>query len=59
MVDHFNDLSQDLVASVIKFRENLLPEIGVSKSNLDMDLVSAASVSASLRLTHGLSQTGD
>jgi hypothetical protein len=38
MVDHFNDLSQDLVASVIKFGENLLPEIAVSKSNLDMDL---------------------
>jgi hypothetical protein len=38
MVDHFNDLSQDLVASVIKFGENLLPEIAVSKSNLDTDL---------------------
>jgi hypothetical protein len=38
MVDHSNDLSQDLVASVIKFGEDLLSNIAVSKSNLDMDL---------------------
>jgi hypothetical protein len=38
MVDHFNDLSQDLVASVIKFGEDLLLKIAVSKSNLDVDL---------------------
>jgi hypothetical protein len=37
-VDHFNDLSQDLVASVIKFVEDFLLKIALSKSNLDMDL---------------------
>jgi hypothetical protein len=37
-VDHFDNLSYDLVVGVIKFVEDLFSEVAVSKSNLDMDL---------------------
>jgi hypothetical protein len=38
MVDHLNDLSQHLVASVIEFGEDFLLKIAMPKSNLGMDL---------------------
>ena len=38
MVDHLNDLSQHLIASVINFGEDLLLKIPMPKSNLGMDL---------------------
>jgi hypothetical protein len=38
VIDHFNDLGQDLVTSFINFVEDLLLKIVLTKSNLDMDL---------------------
>jgi hypothetical protein len=38
LVDHFNDLGEDLIARVINFVEDLLVKIAVSESNLSMDL---------------------
>jgi hypothetical protein len=38
MIDHFDDLRQDLIAGVIKFLEDLLAHIVASESNLHMDL---------------------
>jgi hypothetical protein len=38
VVDHFDDLSQNFIASVIEFLEDLLGKIAVSISNLDVDL---------------------
>jgi hypothetical protein len=38
LINHLSDLSQNLVSGVIEFLKNLLAEIMMSKSNLDMDL---------------------
>ena len=38
LINHFNDLIQNFVASVIQFLEDPLAKIVMSKSNLDMDL---------------------
>jgi hypothetical protein len=37
LINHFRDLSQNLVAGVIQFLEDLLAKILMSKSNLEMD----------------------
>jgi hypothetical protein len=38
VINHFDDLGQNLVAGVIKFLEDLLADIMLSESNLDMDM---------------------
>ena len=48
LINHFSDLSQNLVAGVIQFLEDLLAKIMMSKSNLEMDLGLGGVVSAFL-----------
>ena len=38
LVNHFNDLAEDLIVGVIKFVKDLLVQVAMSISNLDMDL---------------------
>jgi hypothetical protein len=48
LVNHFNDLGYNLIAIFIKFIKDLLAQVAMPNSNLDMNWVSAGSVSASL-----------